>query len=387
LCGGELLRQVERSSPAEDDLPSRLIRIVTVWLLLLATAWVAEPYVVAFWSATTGPRTVVARGNLSQAEQATIQLFQAASPSVLHVFARGEQQNSLLDENEQGVVQSGTGIAWDMAGHVVTNYHVISGTDRIGVRLTSGEFLNARVVGAAPTYDLAVLQLENLRTPLRPLALGRSADLQVGQETFAIGNPYGLEQTLTSGLISALHRRLPTVTSHEISGVIQTDAPINPGNSGGPLLDSAGRLIGVTSAIISGSGASAGIGFAIPVDLVNRVATELIRTGRVPVPGIGIVGANERVATRLDIDGIVIVRTLPRSPAAKAGLEGADVNGGVVADVITAVNGKAVHSMSDLADILEGVGVGKNVRLTVTRDGQSRSVDVPVADISQQAQG
>jgi 2-alkenal reductase len=147
------------------------------------------------------------------------------------------------------------------------------------------------------------------------------------------------------------------------------------------------RLIGVTSAIISGSGASAGIGFAIPVDVVNRIASELIQTGRVPVPGIGIIGANERETARLNIDGIVIVRTLPQSPAAKAGLEGADGNGGAVTDFITAANGQPVHSMSDLANILENVGVGKTVKLGVTRDGQSRSVDVPVDDISQQAQG
>lgn len=380
------LRKVPFEAHLEDDLPGRLFRVVTVWLLLLATAWVAEPYVVALWSATAGPRTVAARGDLSQAEQATIKLFQTASPSVLHVFARGEQQGSLLDDDQQNRVQSGTGIAWDTDGHVVTNYHVISGTDRVAARLTSGEFVNARVVGVAPTYDLAVLQLEGMRAPLRPIAVGRSADLQVGQQTFAIGNPYGLEQTLTSGIISALHRRLPTSSSHEISGVIQTDAPINPGNSGGPLLDSAGRLIGVTSAIISGSGASAGIGFAIPVDVVNRIASDLIRTGRVPVPGIGVIGANERETARLNIDGIVIVRTLPQSPAAKAGLEGADVNGGAVTDVITGVNGEPVHSMSDLANILENVGVGKSVKLAVTRDGQSRSVDVPVADVSE-AQG
>jgi S1-C subfamily serine protease len=368
-------------------LPGRLSRIIGVWLLLLAAAWVAEPYVVALWSATAGPRTVTARRDLSQAEQTTIKLFKTASPSVLHVFARSERQSSMLDEDEQGVVQSGTGIVWDTAGHVITNYHVISGTERIGARLTSGEFANARVIGVAPTYDLAVLQLEGLRSPLQPISIGRSADLQVGQQTFAIGNPYGLEQTLTSGIVSALHRRLPTASSHEISGVIQTDAPINPGNSGGPLLDSAGRLIGVNSAIISGSGASAGIGFAIPVDVVNRVATELIRTGRVPVPGIGIIAASERETTRLDVDGVVIVRALPQSPAARAGLEGADVNGGAVTDVITAVNGKPVHSMSDLANILEDVGVGKTAKLTVLRDGQSRSVDVPVTDTSGQVQG
>jgi 2-alkenal reductase len=263
-------------------LPGRLSRIIGVWLLLLATAWVAEPYVVALWSATSGPMTVTARGDLSQAEQTTIKLFRTASLSVLHVFARSERQSSMLDEDQQGVVQSGTGIVWDTAGHVITNYHVISGTERIGARLTSGEFANARVIGVAPTYDLAVLQLEGLRSPLQPISIGRSADLQVGQLTFAIGNPYGLEQTLTSGIIGALHRRLPTASSHEISGVIQTDAPINPGNSGGPLLDSAGRLIGVNSAIISGSGASAGIGFAIPVDVVNRVRVKFRQRQAVP---------------------------------------------------------------------------------------------------------
>jgi 2-alkenal reductase len=162
--------------------------------------------------------------------------------------------------------------------------------------------------------------------------------------------------------------------------VIQTDAPINPGNSGG-----AGRLIGVNSAIISDTGASAGIGFAIPVDVLNRVATELIRTGRVAVPGIGIIAASEREPTRLNIDGIAIVRALPQSPAAMAGLQGADVNGGVVTDVIAAANGQPMHSMSDLAIILEDVGVGKTVNRMVSREGQSRSVDVP--DMSQQAQG
>jgi 2-alkenal reductase len=208
----------------------------------------------------------------------------------------------------------------------------------------------------------------------------RAYRLKASNAALPISTFPGAIPTLTSGIISALHRRLPTASSHEISGVIQTDAPINPGNSGGPLLDSAGRLNGVNSAIISGSGASAGIGFAIPVDVVNRVTTELIRTGRVPVPGIGIIAASERETTRLGVDGVVIVRAVPRSPAAKAGLEGADVNGGVVADVITAVNGEPVHSMSDLANILEDVGVGKTAKLTVQRDGQPRSVDVPVTD-------
>ena len=173
----------------------------------------------------------------------------------------------------------------------------------------------------------------------------------MGQSTFAIGNPYGLDQTLTSGIVSALDRRLPTGTAAEVKGLIQTDAPINPGNSGGPLLDSAGRLIGVNTAILSGSGASAGIGFAIPVDIVNRVVSELIRSGRVPLPGIGIVAAKQGEATSLGIDGVIVVRTLPGSPAAKAGIEGA-TSAGVIRDVITEVDGKPIHSMQELASTL-----------------------------------
>ena len=206
--------------------------------------------------------------------------------------------------------------------------------------------------------------------------------MQVGQAAFAIGNPYGLEQTLTSGIISALGRRLPTSAAYEVGGVIQTDAAVNPGNSGGPLLDSAGRLIGVNSAIISGSGASAGIGFAIPVDTVNRIAAELIRQGHVPTAGIGIVAARESTATQLGIDGIVIVRVLPDSPAAKAGLVSAASTGGAVADVILAANGNPVHNISELAAILQQIGIGNTVRLSVLRDGQVRTIDVTVADVS-----
>ena len=330
-------------------------------------------------------RTVTPRADLAASEQATVRLFKEVSPSVVHVFARGTPSTSMFSDEQSSVVQSGSGIVWDVAGHVITNNHVISGTAQIGVRLTSGEFVAARVVGAAPNYDLAVLQLERPRSALHPIGVGRSADLQVGQSTFAIGNPYGLDQTLTSGIVSALGRRLPSVTAREVKGMIQTDAPINPGNSGGPLLDSAGRLIGVNSAIVSGSGASAGIGFAIPVDIVNRVAAELIRDGHVPLPGIGIVAAKQGQATSLGIDGIIVLRTLPGSPAAQAGIEGVS-DDGLVGDIITEVNGKPVHSMEELTSILEDKGVGKQVELTVERAGRTRTLKLSVGDISQLAQ-
>ncbi|QQM04850.1 hypothetical protein I8G32_03413 [Rhodopseudomonas palustris] len=360
----------------------RLLRIAIVWLLVLATLWVAQPYLSALWFSATGPRTVTARGELAPAEKATVDLFKQVSPSVVHVFAQGSQRVSPFAVQQEAPVQSGSGVIWDAAGHVVTNNHVIQNASQLGVRLASGEFVTARVVGTAPNYDLAVLQLERPHTPLRPIAIGSSEDLQVGQATFAIGNPYGLEQTLTTGIVSALRRRLPTAAAHEVRGVIQTDAAINPGNSGGPLLDSAGRLIGINTAIISGSGASAGIGFAIPVDAVNRVVTALITNGSVPVPGIGIVAARETETAQLGIDGVVILRTLPDSPAAQAGLEGA-TDDGYVRDVITGANGSDIHSMSDLAAALEEAGIGRDVKLTVERDGRARTVTVKVTDISQ----
>ncbi|MGY3506799.1 S1C family serine protease [Bradyrhizobium sp. USDA 4471] len=366
-------------------MPIRFLRVVIAWVLVLATLWVLQPYLSALWFSASAPRTVTPRADLARNEQATIRLFREVSPSVVHVFARGKPSTTMFSDDQDSVVQSGSGIIWDVAGHVITNNHVISGTGQIGVRLTSGEFVGAHVVGAAPNYDLAVLQLERPRSALRPIAVGRSADLQVGQSTFAIGNPYGLDQTLTSGIVSALGRKLPSVTAREVKGMIQTDAPINPGNSGGPLLDSAGRLIGVNSAILSGSGASAGIGFAIPVDIVNRVAAELIRNGHVPLAGIGIVAAKQDEATSLGIDGVIILRTLPGSPAAQAGIEGVSEEG-VIRDIITDANGKPVHSMEELTSILDDVGIGKELELTLDRAGQTRTVKVTVADISRLAQ-
>jgi 2-alkenal reductase len=239
------------------------------------------------------------------------------------------------------------------------------------------------VIGTAPNYDLAVLRIRGARKLPPPLAIGSSSDLKVGQFAFAVGNPFGLDQSMSSGIISALKRRLPTSSGREIANVIQTDAAINPGNSGGPLLDSAGRLIGVTTAILSPSGSNAGIGFAVPVDIVNRVVPELIRSGRVPTPGIGIVAASEAVATRMGSEGVIVVRTAPGSPAERAGIRGVDLSTGALGDVITAVDGKQVHRLSDLTDQIEQVGAGKTVRLSLKRGSTTRDVEVAVVDIGQ----
>ncbi|HEX5327766.1 MAG TPA: trypsin-like peptidase domain-containing protein [Acetobacteraceae bacterium] len=362
----------------------RLPRIALVWVLVLLTAWVLEPYAMVAWMAARTPRVVTPRGSLSALEQSTIDLFHEVSPSVVHVYASGQQG---LAGGGRRVLQTGSGVVWDAAGDIVTNHHVIRGQTALGVRLTSGELVRARIVGVAPNYDLAVLRLERPRAVLRPITVGSSKDLQVGQTVFAIGNPYGLDQTLTNGIISALHRRLPESPTVEIADVIQTDAPINPGNSGGPLIDSAGRMIGLNTAILSESGASAGIGFAIPVDTVNRVAAELIKTGSAPVPGVGIVTAGPAASAQVGIDGVIVLRTMPGSPAAAAGLQGVDVQSGTIGDVITAVDGKPVHTTADLSALLADVGIGNSATLTVERDSDSRTMKVAVIDIAPGGRG
>ncbi len=357
----------------------RLVRIALIWLLILLTLWVIEPYAVSWWWSGTRPRPVTPRAGLSSYEETTINVYREASPSVVHVYATG--QPAFMSGGRQ-VLQTGSGVIWDKAGNLVTNNHVIRGQTQFGIRLTTGEFATAHLVGTAPNYDLAVLRIDRARVPLRPILVGSSKDLVVGQSVFAIGNPYGLNQTLTNGIISALHGRFPESNTVEIADVIQTDAPINPGNSGGPLINSGGRMIGLNTAILSESGASAGIGFAIPVDTVNRIAADIIRTRHAPVPGIGILTASPAASSQLGVQGIIIVRVLPGSPAAKAGLAGVDPQTGAVQDIITAVSGKPVGTIADLSSALSQAGIGHTATLTVERDGQSRQVKVDVTDIS-----
>ena len=373
-------------------MPDRTVRIVLAAVLVLLALYVVQPYLQPLLYAAETPRVVAARGDLAQSEQATVALFERASPSVVHVFAQsaagGRDLLDLDDEGgEQSGTQTGTGFVWDGAGHVVTNTHVVQNAAQSGgsvsVRLSDGTVVSASLVGLAPSYDLAVLRLGRVTRMPPPLAIGTLADLKVGQSTFAIGNPFGLDHTLTTGVISAVRRRMPTSAGREVSGVIQTDAAINPGNSGGPLLDSAGRLIGVNTAIVSPSGASAGIGFAIPVDVVNRVVPELIRVGRVRNPGIGIIAAQEAATARLGIDGVVVVRVLPGSPAAQAGLRGVDQQSGDLGDVIVAANDQPVHRLADLTAAIEEAGLGAPVTLKVARDGRIRQVRITTADVAE----
>jgi 2-alkenal reductase len=360
---------------------NRLARSLLIGIFTLLVIVAAQPYVYHyFWSAKT-PRPVEPRASLADLERTTIAIFDRVSPSVVQIA--GQTTASAVGQEEDIGIQSGTGFVWDAAGNIVTNGHVVRNTTSLAVRFASGQVAQAAIVGIATNYDLAVVRVESTIHLPPPISIGTSADLKVGQMAFAIGNPYGLDQSLTTGVISALKRRLPTSGGREISNVIQTDAAINPGNSGGPLLDSAGRLIGVNTAIYSLSGSSAGIGFAIPVDVVNRIIPELIRNGRVPNPGIGIVAGSESVNTRLGVEGVVIVRTTSGLPAERAGLRGVDVNANVLGDVIVGVDGNPVHRLEDLTDELEKVGIGGKVHLTINRNGTTLTIDVDVADVSQ----
>lgn len=319
-------------------------------------------------------RAVSPRGDLASAEKATIALFRQASPSVLHITAISVQRDLFTLNLYQIPEGTGSGFVWDHSGNIITNFHVIQNADAAQVTLGDQTTWKARRVGVAPDKDIAVLRIDAPTNRLQPIPIGTSKDLQVGQSVFAIGNPFGLDQSLTTGVISALGREIESVTRRPIQGVIQTDAAINPGNSGGPLLDSAGRLIGVNTAIYSPSGVSAGIGFAIPVDTVNRIVAELIRYGKVTRPGIGVQTAEEQIADRLGVKGILIVDVVPGSAAAKAGIRPTRREGSGrvrLGDVITAVDGKKVESPNELFILLENYKVGDVVNISLLRDGKN----------------
>jgi len=330
------------------------------------------------------PRSITARGELSTGEKSTIALFREASPSVVHITAIAVQRDLFTLNLYQIPEGTGSGFIWDNSGNIITNFHVIQNADAAQVTLADQSNWKARRVGVAPDKDLAVLRIDAPANKLRAIPVGTSKDLQVGQSVFAIGNPFGLDQSLTTGVISALGREIESVTRRPIQGVIQTDAAINPGNSGGPLLDSAGRLIGVNTAIYSPSGASAGIGFAIPVDTVNRIVPELIRSGKVTRPGMGIQVAEDQIAERLGVTGVLVVEVTQGSAAAKAGMRPTrrEASGRVrLGDVITAIDGKKVVSSNELFLLLEKFKVGDSINVSLLRDGKAVQVKVTLEAI------
>lgn len=338
-------------------------------------------------SPSAEPREVAERGRLTADELTTIGIFESASPSVVFITTV-QHVRDFWTRNVMRVPQgTGSGFIWDEQGHVVTNFHVIRGAQEALVRLSDQRSFPARLVGASPEHDIAVLHIDVPFDGPPPVPIGTSHDLRVGQNVFAIGNPFGLDHTLTTGVISALNRTIDNDRGGVIENLIQTDAAINPGNSGGPLIDSAGRLIGINTMIYSPSGAYAGIGFAVPVDTVNRVVPRLIAYGRYVRPTLGVT-AHDAMTKRFlageSVQGVLVLDVAQGSPAERAGIRPSRLrrDGSVVlGDVIQAIDGEPVESLADLTRELDRHAFGSDVTVTLWRDGRQIDVDVTLSDV------
>ncbi|MCI5165952.1 MAG: PDZ domain-containing protein [Candidatus Electrothrix sp. GM3_4] len=370
-------------SPFRGGNPFILLLLIVAVLYLLFHTLNPEITRLDRLDRNAGPKPITARGDLADDEKNTIAVFRKSSPSVVYITTI-ELQRNLFTLNVYEIPKgTGSGFIWDKEGRIVTNYHVIADAGRIEITLADHTTWKATLVGAAPDRDLAVLQIAAPADKLRPIMVGASEDLLVGQKVFAIGNPFGLDQTLTTGVVSALGREIKSVTNRTIHNVIQTDAAINPGNSGGPLLDSAGRLIGVNTMIYSPSGASSGIGFAVPAHEVNRVVPQIIRHGKMFRPGLGISVAPENVVQELNLEGILILNVAAGSSAEKAGLRGTkQVWGGLIlGDIILGINGVRIKDYNQLRDEVEKYKVGDSVTLTLLRDNNQIDVSVQLEAI------
>lgn len=374
----------------ESDPFVRRVRWLTAGVILILIFIQFLPWVeTALSRMGSEPRSVTARGDLAEAEQSTVELFQSASPSVVYITT----QRQVMDFWTRDVFSvprgTGSGFVWDDRGHVVTNNHVIQDASEATVRLNDGRSYSATLAGASPRHDLAVLRINIPMDPPPAVPVGTSYDLLVGQKVFAIGNPFGLDYTLTTGVVSALDRTIAAGPEGlPMDRLIQTDAAINPGNSGGPLLDSAGRLIGINTAIFSPSGTYAGIGFAVPVDVVNEVVPQLISEGRFIRPALGIQvdpAINQAFTQRLGVEGVMVLGVEPNSAADQAGLRAATItpDGSLIpGDVIIAIDDREISNVAELMSTLDNYSVGDRVELTVWREG-----DEVTAETELQAEG
>jgi S1-C subfamily serine protease len=332
---------------------------------------------------STHRRAVDSVTYLTNSEQATIDLFENSAPSVCFITTLNQQRDYWSRNITEIPAGSGSGFIWDTDGHIITNFHVLQNATKFKVTLSDGSAWDGTVIGVEPNKDLAVLKIEAPKDKLKPISVGRSSNLKVGQSVYAIGNPFGLDQSLTTGVISALGREITSVGGRPIRDVIQTDAAINPGNSGGPLLDSGGRLIGVNTMIYSTSGASAGIGFSIPVDEVNWVVSDLIKYGEVKRPKIGVELLPPQYAQNWGIEGAMITGLLPNGSAKMAGLKPLEQtrNGEIIfGDIITAVDGNPIKSNNDLFLILEKYNAGDEVEITYIRDEKEKKISLVLGD-------
>lgn len=322
---------------------------------------------------------------LDREEIGNINVFKVASPSVVNistarsVAARRGDVTLNLGRMPSG---TGSGFIWDEQGHIVTNFHVVEGSDFVSVKLTDGSEWDAKVLGSAPEFDIAVLKVEAPQGRLRPLAVGRSDNLEVGQKVYAIGNPFGLDQTLTTGIVSGLGREIDSRSGSPIRGVVQTDAAINPGNSGGPLLDSQGRVIGVNTAILSRSGASAGVGFAVPVNTISATVPLLINGEMVDRGYLGIALAPMQISRQATEIGVLVLGIAEGSPASQSGIRGTrqDDDGEIVwGDVVVSLEGEMVQNSEALLERLQEYHAGDNVVLGLKRGDEYVRVPIRLA--------
>ena len=361
----------------------RSVRILLYVLIGVLVIMFILPRAQNLWiSLTAEPRAVTPRGDLAASELTNIDIFREASPSVVFITTLADRVNFWTRDITRIPRGTGSGFLWDEHGHIVTNFHVIQNASAVHIRLNDQRSYKAAFVGASPDHDIAVLRMPITSDMPKALPIGTSHDLLVGQAMYAIGNPFGLDYTLTTGVVSALNRSLDTENGTTIDGLIQTDAAINPGNSGGPLLDSAGRLVGINTAIYSPSGAYAGIGFAVPIDTVNRVVPQLIAHGRYQRPRLGITSddrISQRITEKTGVRGVVIIGVERGSPAEAAGLRGARiVDGGelLVGDIILSLGEQRIENSESLLDALEQHRIGDRVALRYLRGRDEQEVQV-----------
>jgi S1-C subfamily serine protease len=318
-------------------------------------------------------------GTKTEDERNSISVFEAVAPSTVFVINKRVEVDPFGRSVEETPAGAGSGFLWDNKGHVVTNFHVVRGAQALSVTLYDHRTFDARVVGTDPRKDIAVLELLDAPNNLRPIRVEKGLELAVGQKTLAIGNPFGLDQTLTTGIVSALGRTVPGEHNITMHDRVQTDAAINPGNSGGPLIDSSGRLIGMNAMIVSRSGSSAGIGFAVPVSLIARVVPQLIKGGKSEQIGIGVmIDPNQRLERNYGLRGVLVLRVSENGPAAKAGLRGTSLSRGGLSlgDVIVGVDAEPVNDYDDLYTILDRHQPGDRVKLTVARGNERLQIPI-----------
>lgn len=329
----------------------------------------------------------VTESELLPNERSNIAIFKNVSPLVVNVH---KLRTLVTSDFVQRDVQTGmgSGFLWNQQGYVVTNYHVVAGANKIAVTMGKGKTVSARVVGGLARKDVAVLKIEDpealkLLPNFKQFPLADSSELQVGQQALAIGNPFGLDRTLTTGVISALGRQIPGFGG-VVNNMIQTDASVNPGNSGGPLLDSQGRLIGMNTLIFSQTGTSAGIGFAVPTNDIKRVVDQVVQYGKVKQPAIGVQIFNDEVSNYLGIKGAIISEVIPNTPAAKAGLRGTlrDQNGQIrLGDIIVKMNDHLIKSYEDVYQVLDNINIGDTITLQYLRDNKTHEAKLTTIEV------